>query len=336
MAIRRCGRVHFLVIASLLALLGCARLRTPTLMEQVVTAGEGVQNAIFCGRGKHILATYRSGENQHLVRISPGEETCRALTTGVRHDFSPACSPDGTKIVFSSTTGPTTAALFLVDSDGSNMTQLTDGTAFDWDAQFAPDGASIVFASSRDGYQADLCLIETDSRIRKQLTAGGSLTGGPHDTAPIFLPNASAILFWRATSLWPSRMLGKYVWQSYALHELRLDTGETHTLSRNHWTERLAGPITVSKDGKRVVFCTLDDDNDDPWLVSLFEPTSFRPVRPEGDRYVQLDKYKRNTREFGAACIAPDGAAVVFTLEEKDAKGRSIHELHLQTRLEVS
>ena len=79
------------------------------------------------------------------------EDLYRAKTVG-----EPAVSPDGKAIVYTVTTNDwatkkKTAALWRVDTDGTNARPLTTGEARDEHASFSPDGKTLAFVSTRTG-----------------------------------------------------------------------------------------------------------------------------------------------------------------------------------------
>ena len=61
-----------------------------------------------------------------------------------------AMSPDGQKIVFTSERDGN-RNIYLMNTDGSDQTQLTLHAAHDSEPIFSPDGMTIVFTSERDG-----------------------------------------------------------------------------------------------------------------------------------------------------------------------------------------
>ena len=65
-------------------------------------------------------------------------------------------SPDGQRIAFHSPRDENhvTSAIYVMDADGKNRTQLTDDTADDASPAWSPDGQRIAFVSNRDRYWA--------------------------------------------------------------------------------------------------------------------------------------------------------------------------------------
>ena len=93
-------------------------------------------------------------------RPAPAADTGRAFTLDdlyrAKAVGEPAISPDGKAIVYTVTTNDwatkkKTAALWRVDTDGTNARPLTTGEARDEHASFSPDGKTLAFVSTRTG-----------------------------------------------------------------------------------------------------------------------------------------------------------------------------------------
>jgi TolB protein len=90
-----------------------------------------------------------------LLPISAGAEgffeaVGTTQVTGLENTY-PAWSPDGSRIVFESTRDGPDADIFVMNADGSGVSQLTRNDSYDGTPTWTPDGRFIVFASERDG-----------------------------------------------------------------------------------------------------------------------------------------------------------------------------------------
>ncbi len=54
--------------------------------------------------------------------------------------------------------------IFVMNADGTGVTQLTDNDDWDWDPVWSPNGRQIAFASDRDG-DAEVFVMSTDTEI---------------------------------------------------------------------------------------------------------------------------------------------------------------------------
>ncbi|HSW30662.1 MAG TPA: hypothetical protein VLH75_14345 [Longimicrobiales bacterium] len=88
------------------------------------------------------------------------------LVTG---DYPLAQGPPPVSRPPSSSAGPSSWDLYLVDLESGVLDQLTDHPARDFDARFSPDGSRVVFASERSG-GGDIYLLELATRTLRQLT----------------------------------------------------------------------------------------------------------------------------------------------------------------------
>ncbi|MCH8275629.1 MAG: PD40 domain-containing protein, partial [Armatimonadetes bacterium] len=56
----------------------------------------------------------------------------------------------GAKIAFSSKRDGN-SEIYIMNADGTGLTNLTNIAAFDWAPAFSPDGSKVAFSSYRDG-----------------------------------------------------------------------------------------------------------------------------------------------------------------------------------------
>lgn len=144
------------------------------------------------------------------------EKTPRLLSTGRGRTTCAYFSPDGKKILFSSShTDPKIdetelkareeAAkggrrryqwdfdphmdIYVVNFDGTGMQRLTDSPGYDAEASYSSDGKQIVFTSTRDG-DPDLYIMDSDGSHVRQLTNQPGYDGGP-----FFSPDGKWVIF---------------------------------------------------------------------------------------------------------------------------------------------
>lgn len=130
------------------------------------------------------------------------------LTTEKGYDAEATVSPQGDKIVFTSTRSGD-LELYTMNIDGSNVQQITDELGYDGGAFFSPDGTKIIFRASRpktpeaikkykdllaDGLveptEMELFICNADGSDLKQITRLGNA-----NWSPFFHPSGDKILF---------------------------------------------------------------------------------------------------------------------------------------------
>ena len=100
-----------------------------------------------------VFTSDRTGTDEiYVARVGSGDDR---ITDSDDGSGGPAWSPDGSKIVFSRSTGkgrpdPASRGLFVVNRDGSGLRQLTNGD--DSGPCWAADGETIVFMRGGRGY----------------------------------------------------------------------------------------------------------------------------------------------------------------------------------------
>ncbi len=145
-----------------------------------------------------------------------GEIIANLTPNSPGYDAEATLSPDGTKIVFTSMrTGD--LELFIMDTDGSNVTQITSELGYDGGAFFSPDGTKLVFRSSRP---------ETEEEVEKYTSL---LEQGLVEPTNMELYTVNI----DGTELRKITNLGKANWSPY-YHP----SGEKIVFSSNHNSER--------------------------------------------------------------------------------------------------
>lgn len=147
-------------------------------------------------------------EGYDIYKANLKGEIIDTLTSEPGYDAEATLSPQGDKIVFTSTrTGD--LELFLMDTDGSNVVQVTDELGYDGGAFFSPDGTQLLFRASRpkteeeiekytsllekglvEPTDMELFLVNVDGTNMRQITDLGNA-----NWAPYFHPSGEKIVF---------------------------------------------------------------------------------------------------------------------------------------------
>lgn len=155
--------------------------------------------------GKYLWAIYP--EYDIFVADLNGKIT-QQLTNAPGYDAEATVSPDGKKVVFTSTRSGD-LELWTMDIDGKNQKQITFGLGYDGGAFFSPDGKQIVFRASRPKTEEEIkeykdllakgLVAPTNMEIYVCNVDGSGLKQvtnlGKANWAPFFHPSGKKILF---------------------------------------------------------------------------------------------------------------------------------------------
>jgi len=203
--------------------------------------------------GKYLWAVYP--EFDIYVADLQGNIT-KKLTNSPGYDAEATLSPDGKKIVFTSTRSGD-LELWTMDIDGSNLKQLTSGLGYDGGAFFSHDSKKIVFRASRPKTDAEIkeykdllaqnlvapvameiYTINADGTDLKQITHLGKA-----NWAPYFTPNDKRIIF----------SSNHHSTRGYDFQLYTIDLEGKNLKQITYESEFNAFPM-FSKDGKKLVF----------------------------------------------------------------------------------
>ena len=123
---------------------------------------DGTQIAITLRAGRHV--------NRRIAIVSSaGGDLIDLLPTAWEGDsFGARWSPDGTKIAFY-TLRDGNREVYVMDTDGSNPTNLSNNPALDECPDWSADGSKIAFGSDRDGNH-ELYVMDVDGSNQTRLT----------------------------------------------------------------------------------------------------------------------------------------------------------------------
>jgi Tol biopolymer transport system component len=138
-----------------------------------------------------VFTSQRDGGNPEIyVMNSNGSNQTRLTTTAVP-EFTPAWSPDGTKIVFVSRIDDEHLnEIFIMNADGSGRLQLTDNSASDSSPVWSPDGTRIAFTSTRDHGAGEIYVMNANGTGQTRIT-----TNTAFDSEPYWSPAGDQLAF---------------------------------------------------------------------------------------------------------------------------------------------
>lgn len=223
-------------------------------------------------------------DDEIWVRSLDGSEK-----TKVASGYSPAWSPEGTKIAFSRNRD-----IWVMDVSGGNETRLTHGDTSVADFAWSPDGTRIAFVSFRspdDFEEWILWVMRADGTDRQPIAMGTSAAADVSlAPAPIWSPDGQRIAF----ESWPSSEL-----ETGDIWVVNADgTGKTRLTSKPGWDRAPAW----SPDGARIAFVSWREPDGGLYIVNA-NGTGLKRliyIRPE---YFQPQ---------WSPCWSPDGSKIAF------------------------
>ena len=163
----------------------------------------------FRASGKQRRYSWDYDEMMDIFTANPDGSDLRRLTTARGYDAEAGYSPDGKKIVFSSTRSAYAENLtaeekklreidlsyfgeiYIMNADGSGQTRLTQTPGYDGGPFFSPDGQRIVWRRfNKAGAVAEIHTMKIDGSDVRKVTRFDSMSW-----APYFHPSGEYIIF---------------------------------------------------------------------------------------------------------------------------------------------
>jgi uncharacterized protein YjdB len=139
-------------------------------------------------QGEILVASNRSGSADIYALERDAPDQLQRLTQTEYGEYSPAYSPDGSRIAFVGNREGN-FDIFVMDADGSNEQQLTNTEASEQDPAWTPDGSRIVYYSDAGG-TPQIWIMNADGTEPRQLTTGEAI-----NLQPAVSPDGGTIAF---------------------------------------------------------------------------------------------------------------------------------------------
>lgn len=131
------------------------------------------ERILFTNHGNGIWIMRADGKNPHAITQ--------------RDDIDPTWSPDGSMIAFASSRSGD-RQLFIMNADGSNVTQITDLNNMGGRSTWSPDGTRLAFYRGPEG-DRNIFVVDVADKDVTRLTSGGDNLG------PSWSPDGNWIAF---------------------------------------------------------------------------------------------------------------------------------------------
>jgi dipeptidyl aminopeptidase/acylaminoacyl peptidase len=184
---------------------------------------------------------------RNLFTVRSDGSHLRKLTSGNFYEVSPSWSPDGRRIVFSSTRCCTTStssgayALYTIARDASDLHRVFDDTSSDIAPSWSPDGGRIAFVREPvDGGTWTIWSVAANGDAPRQLTHDQR-----YDDAVAWSPDGTRLAY-------VSHLTGDRDWQ---IRVMRPGGGGSHTIFRCSGSCRSGGYwLAWSPDATQIAF----------------------------------------------------------------------------------
>jgi TolB protein len=258
----------------------------------VPAAGQAVQAADKTG-GQIVFVNCRNFV-KNLIPADCGLSIVNADGSGLRQltdgldDMTPSLSPDGKKVAFSSFRRDGNYEIYVINTDGTNLTRVTNRKETDVSPDWSPDGKKITFAGGLEGGDPKKYYIfnmNADGSDVKQLT------------------NSNGIL-----PRWFSDEKIIYI----SLHNKVGDIMEKNVTKEGFGAMGIKSvpaislnPAVMAPDGKQIAFLSQKSDAD---VIGLNITTE---AKGWNDMVLLTDGYRPI---FGGLSWSPDGKKLLFSM----------------------
>ena len=243
--------------------------------------------ACTAGDERIVFQSFRD-RTRSIYVMGPDGFDQKPLTRGATADWTPAMSPDGTRIAWASAgVGQADSDIYVMASDGADQRQLTTGESQDAFPSWSPDGIRIAYHAGETGFvpsprnrTARIYLIEADGSSRARLTDNDAA-----ETTPSWSPDGARIAF-------ASNLFG-----GWDIHVIDIDGTDQERLTTSAADDLLPA---WSPDGSRIAFVSNRDGSSEIYVVRL---DGSQPERLTTDSRVN---------EISGVSWSPDGLSIAF------------------------
>lgn len=140
--------------------------------------------------GRIAFYTERDGSYTEIYTMNAGGSGLLRLTfTADQTELYPEWSPNGLQLAFTRTSPTSNGEIWVMDSDGSDQTQLTNNSTHDDEPEWSPDGTKIAFF--RSDLNSEVYVMNANGTGEVNLTNSSDAD----DFGPAWRPDGTKIAF---------------------------------------------------------------------------------------------------------------------------------------------
>ena len=240
--------------------------------------------AAFPGQnGKIAFVSDRDGNAEIYVMNPDGSGQANLTNNPAWDDVAPAMSPDGQRIAFirrplPGSGRPGRPEIYVMNVDGSGLTNLAGDPSAFTALGFSPDGQRIAFQSSREG-NSEIYTMNLDGSTLTNLTNNAA-----SDQLPAFAPDGRRIAF--------VRLLGT----NFEIYTMAADGSDQKNITNNPENDFMGD---FSPDGKRIAFTRGPSGM----------PFEIYTMNSDGSGQTNITKHPASDR---GPAFSPDGQRIAF------------------------